>query len=111
MHRTATPCRRGLMTVPANQADDFAALLARAVEGALTDEEVRRLEQLLAADPAARKRYVEHLLLDSMLGEELGAESVAGAIDMLGDAPASTASVPRRSRWRWRMLAAAAVLL
>jgi hypothetical protein len=77
-------------------------LLSRAADEAATEEEWRELESLLAADPAARRRYVQMMDLHAELRARHARTS----------SPETTQSLPKsraRFPWlTWRPLAAAA---
>jgi hypothetical protein len=47
--------------------DELASLLSTLTEGSFTDAQHQRLEQLLLADPAARRRYCEYTEVDVIL--------------------------------------------
>jgi hypothetical protein len=97
------------MSQPHEPTENVMILISRAVQGTLTDDESRTLEQLLTADPALQQLYVEQMLLDTWLNRSLSAEFLGGAIDMLaGVAPVQPP--PPRRRWR-RVLLAASLLI
>jgi len=75
--------------------DDLLDLAAAVCNGTITAEQHARLEQLLAADPAARQRYFDYLDLHLALGQTHAAGRVPKA------------RLPRR----WIAVAAAASLL
>lgn len=64
--------------------DHMTELLSSSLDGELTDEQRERLAHLLKSDPEARRRYLDFMLLDSLLQEELGDESLVGLVDMMG---------------------------
>lgn len=72
-----------------SEADDARPRLMRlinlAVEGEIDTAAKDELEQILAADAAARRRYVDAMFLDAMLDEEFTACGVAEMVDMLAD--------------------------
>lgn len=78
-------------------------LINLAIEGELDAAEKAELEQILAADASARRRYVDAMFLDAMLDEEFASCGVAEMVDMLVDtrpdppvpAPRSWRAVPR----------------
>jgi ferric-dicitrate binding protein FerR (iron transport regulator) len=76
--------------------DELLDLAAAVCHGTITPEQHARLEQLLAADPAARQRYFDYLDLHLALGQTHAAGRVPQAA--------------RRPR-RWIAAAAAAVLI
>ena len=76
--------------------DDLLDLAAALCNGTITPEQHARLEQLLAADPAARQRYFDYLDLHLALGQAHAAGRVPQA---------------RRRPGRWIAAAAAAAIL
>jgi hypothetical protein len=62
-----------------------AELIARLVDGEPSDECLADLADLLRSSPACRKALVGHLLLDSLLPEDLGPESLSALVDIVGD--------------------------
>jgi hypothetical protein len=76
-------------------------LIDAAVEGDLPVDDATELARRLAADPDARRRYVDWMLLDHSIDEELSAAGVADMVDMLGG-QRPTSMVP--GRW-WRLAA------
>lgn len=102
---------------------DPEALWTSLVDSKLSPEEFARLQQLLAQDPSARRRYIDLMLLDTMLAEELASESIGDMVDALSPAGTNAAksaviatpvqkvtSMPRFHR-RWFATAMAAGLL
>jgi hypothetical protein len=63
----------------------LANLIDGAIEGDLNAAEKAELEQMLAADATARRRYVDAMFLDAMLDEEFASCGVAEMVDMLAD--------------------------
>ena len=90
---------------------EFEKLLGQAVDGELADAESRRLAELLKADATRREQYVEAMTLDILLADELGADSVVGAVDMIGYD--STPAKPTKSRTlhRWYLALAASIVI
>jgi hypothetical protein len=72
MHRPADPAARP----PADE--DLDRMLSALVDGLLSAEDRIRLEQRLAADPAARSRYLEFMQIEFLLAAEIGFGVVAG---------------------------------
>lgn len=102
--------------------DPIAELLSNSLDGELTDEQRERLAHLLKSDPEARRRYLDFMLLDSLLQEELGDESLVGLVDMMGGgtsarsdqaATPSSQHAPRTwtARIAWGLVGCAAVVL
>jgi hypothetical protein len=80
-------------------------LIDAAVEGDLGAADAAELERLLAAEPAARRRFADRMLLDAALEEELASAGVGEVVDLLADQP------PRRlERGRWPRRAAMVAL-
>ncbi len=69
--------------------DPLAELLSALLDDNLTDEQRQKLADLLKADANARERYLDFMLLDSLLQEELGEESLVGMVDMMGEGTGS----------------------
>jgi len=102
---------------------DSEALWASLVDSTLTPEEFARLQQMLSQDPTARRRYVDLMLLDTLLAEELASESIGDMVDALSPSgisaaksvvlptPARQASPVTGIRRRWFATAMAAGLL
>ncbi len=91
-----------------NNSDDLRGLLSALLDGELSDNEVRELNELIAHSPSAQKELVDHLLLDSLLVEQVGAEALTALVDMLAtDSPLITLSresrQASRSEHRWRV--------
>jgi hypothetical protein len=98
----------------------FEELLSRHVDGALSADEFMELQAFLRDDAVRRERFVDQMLLDSLLAEEIGSESVTALVDLVSDSgampvvPVSTSSVevapaaptgagPRRARSAWKL--------
>lgn len=78
--------------------DPLMPLLSSMLDGALTVEQQEQLAQLLKNDAEARRRYLDFMLLDSLLQEELGDETLVGLVDMMGggaSAGSDQVSIPR----------------
>jgi hypothetical protein len=95
-------------------------LIAEFIDGDLSATDAAELNQLLKSDPRQAEHVVDQLLLDSLLSEELGSESLTALVDLVADEPSSgdplptvTAStrvyrLPRGSRRLWQSLGGAA---
>ncbi|MFO0260601.1 MAG: hypothetical protein ACK53V_03160, partial [Planctomycetota bacterium] len=59
-------------------------LLSRLIDDVISSEELTELHNLLASDSEARSELVDQLLLDSLLGENLGEEPLAALVDLVG---------------------------
>src|SRR5258708_1133995 len=95
---------------------EFLGLLSVLMDRRLSDAEMAQLEQHLHEHPQARQLLVDHLFLDALLGNEVGTESVANLVDMVG--ASEPAAAPLRllkphapARWRWAVGLAAAILV
>ena len=100
-------------------------LLSRLIDDVISSEELTELHNLLASDSEARSELVDQLLLDSLLGENLGEEPLAALVDLVGrpstgvttgqELGVSRQAATRLQRRRWLSvsgwLAAAASLL
>ena len=105
-------------------------LTSRLVEGDASEEEIAEWNRLLQSDPKGPALVADYLLLDSMLSEELGTESLTALVDLVANpestetdvAAATTANCSQpggshpRSGWSrryagWLVAAAAAVVV
>ncbi len=68
---------------PRDDDTEFDRLLSQALDGVLDGEEFARLQGQLKANPAARQRFIDQMLLDAELAEEFSAESLGGMVDAL----------------------------
>lgn len=118
------------MNESASSQERFEELLSRFVDGTLSGMEFSALQTFLCADAVRRERFVNQMLLDSLLAEEIGTESVTALVDLVSDSgampviPASSSSAevalalsaiaePRRAGpgWKlWGWLSAAALV-
>lgn len=84
-------------------------LLIELVDGQPSPQQVDELQHLMSSDPASVEQVVDHLLLDSLLQQEVGADAVASLVDIVAEsgampvvpaiAPASTrVEAPNSSR-------------
>ena len=92
----------------------LADLLSAALDGKLTSEQQRSLQKVLSTDPASRRRYVDLMLLDTMLAEELSAATIGDAVDLLTNRDMANGlnDVSKRQVIpKWAGYVAAAVLL
>lgn len=97
-------------------------LIAEFIDGDLSATDAAELNQLLKSDPQQAEQVVDQLLLDSLLSEELGAESLTALVDLVADepsdnvgSPAKVASIgafrlPRNSRRLWQSLGGVAIV-
>jgi len=69
----------------------FMELMSRMLDDAISDEEIVELHGLVEVDPSLRSQLVDHLLLDTLLEENLGQEPLTALVDMVAeDAKPST---------------------
>jgi hypothetical protein len=59
--------------------------MSRLLDDATTDDEVAELSSLLRVDPSLRSELVDHLLLDTLLDENLGQEPLTALVDLIGE--------------------------
>lgn len=88
--------------------DELRDLCSAVIDGALTPDQARRLEEMVSADPAARRYLAEHLHLHASLSW------CADPTVVEREAPAAPPPAPRPSRTRrfaWAGWAVAACLL
>ena len=79
----------------------FVELMSRMLDDAISDEELVELQTLAEADPTLRSQLVDHLLLDSLLDENLGQEPLTALVDLISESSdplIPTAPVPTSSR-------------
>ncbi len=66
-------------------------LLSQLLDGEPSDSEMAELNQLLKSDVVGRDLLIDHLLIDSLLSVEVGAEPLTALVDLVADqAPIST---------------------
>jgi len=63
--------------------DEFKSLLASALEGKLSPQELEKFQSSLKSDPALRQMYIDHALLDAHLADEFNTDSIRGMVDMI----------------------------
>ncbi|MFM8222531.1 MAG: hypothetical protein ACKOJF_26805, partial [Planctomycetaceae bacterium] len=61
------------------------ALLSTLLDGELTADEFAELQSLLTSSPAEMVEVVDHLLLDALLDDEVGPQTVAALIDVVAE--------------------------
>lgn len=88
--------------------DSIDALAPLALHGLANDAQRAAIARLLAEDPAARQRFLDHALLHSALAAEAKAGRLSG--DALAHFEQVEHAAPRRSRPRSRMLLALAAV-
>jgi hypothetical protein len=98
----------------------FVELMSKMLDDAILDEELVELYGIVAEAPSLRSQFVDHLLLDTFLDENLGREPLTALVDLVDDAACSSigkapllatqsknseASLYRKTRRRTRMSA------
>ena len=94
--------------------NELAGLVAACIDGRPDAADVARLEQRLAADPAARRYFRDAMLLEDALHDQFSKAGVTGMVDMLAPGGGTAGSGEDAFGWgRFRPLtrAAAAILL
>ena len=87
---------------PAERTD---LLVSQLIDGQLSAEETAELNALVQSDGGQLDRAIDQLLLDSLLTEELGAESLTALVDLVavpaarGNAGTQPEPVPSRRTW------------
>ena len=87
---------------PAERTD---LLVSQLIDGQLSAEETAELNALVQSDAGHLERAVDQLLLDSLLTEEIGAESLTALVDLVavpaarGNAGTQPEPVPSRRTW------------
>ena len=72
-------------------------LVSQLIDGQLSTEEADELNSLVKADAKNLELVVDQLLLDSLLTDDLGGESLTALVDLVADAPvASDKTISRR---------------
>lgn len=69
------------------------ALLSTLLDGELTADEFAELQSLLTSSPAEMVEVVDHLLLDALLDDEVGPQTVAALIDVVAEVEPEPRSV------------------
>lgn len=107
----------------------FVELMSKLIDDAISEGELTELTAIAGTDPNLRAQFIDHLLLDTLLEEELGQESLIALIDTVSIIPqpqardsiiqqpqarASQVVTNPRLRLRvkrWRWFAAATIVL
>jgi len=63
---------------------EVAELLSLSLDDELTEQQQKLLRSTLSENATARQRYVEMMLLDTMLAEELSADAMVQTVDLIG---------------------------
>jgi hypothetical protein len=69
-------------------------LIAEFIDGDLSATDAAELNQLLKFDPQQAEHVVDQLLLDSLLSQELGSESLTALVDLVANEPSSGDPLP-----------------
>jgi hypothetical protein len=116
------------MTTPQDSAKRTDRLIAQWIDGTLSTEEIVELNRLLKCDDHRLEQVADQLILDALLVEELGPESLTALVDFVGNTSGNSAfaaeevqassSEPRtrpRSHWRtylgWTLVAASVITM
>lgn len=67
----------------------FAELMTKMLDDAISDEELVEIYTLVENSPSLRSQLVDHLLLDTLLEENLGQEPLTALVDLVGDTSGS----------------------
>lgn len=80
----------------------LAELLSLAFDGVLDRDRFAELQDRLKDDPAARRVFIDQMLLDAALAEEFSVDSIGGAVDILscGELPSENGISPAPSALR-----------
>ncbi len=80
------------MTDRQSQEDRTAYLISQIVDGEPSQEDLHELNEIVQSDTSNTSFVVDHLLLDSLLTEELSGDSLATLIDLVADPQVRAAS-------------------
>lgn len=72
----------------------FMELMSKMLDDAILDDELVELYSIVAENPPLRSQFVDHLLLDTFLDENLGREPLTALVDLVGDA--ANASIEKK---------------
>jgi len=102
----------------------FAELLSKLLDDQIADHEVAELQSFAGADPSIRSQLIDHLLLDTLLEENLGQESLTALVDTISEQPftpqmpttlPAPSSIfrpwPLMPRWGWIAAAAVSIIV
>jgi hypothetical protein len=99
----------------------FVELMSKLIDDAISEGELTELTAIAGTDPNLRAQFIDHLLLDTLLEEELGQESLIALIDTVSLNPQPQARksqgitnprlrLPVR-RWGWLVAATIAIVI
>ena len=63
----------------------FAELMSKMLDDAILNDEIVELHNLVNSEPSLRSHLVDHLLLDTLLEENLGQEPLIALVDLVSD--------------------------
>jgi hypothetical protein len=102
----------------------FAELMSSLLDDEISVDELAELYSLVGVDPSLRTHLVDHLLLDTLLEEDLGREPLTALIDTISDGSLNQQPQPVTdpvgnnpgswlwmNRWGWLALATSMVLV
>ena len=75
------------MTSIERSSERLKLLASQLIDGQLTTDESRELNSLMQADGRNLENVVDHLLLHSLLSDDLGSESLSALVDLVADGP------------------------
>ena len=86
------------MTLNEHPSERFKLLVSQLIDGQLMAEEAAELNALMNGDSKAVENVVDQLMLDSLLSDELGSESLTALVDLVSEGPVDNVrSTPVRS--------------
>lgn len=71
------------MSRPADPTEHTRRLISALIDGELSETDSAELNRLLRSDPKQVEQVVDQLLLDSLLSDELGTDTLSGLVDAL----------------------------
>ena len=72
----------------------FGELMSRMLDDTISDVEIVELHSLVEAQPSLRSQLVDHLLLDTLLEENLGQEPLTALVDLVAEDTQPTEAIP-----------------
>ncbi len=97
------------LNLPVHNREELQRLTNRYIDQLITAEELQRLNTLLRSNDQARDDFIEHLNLDSALGD--AARALAGEQAAIADILSINAAGPKRFTWRVATLATCAAMI
>jgi hypothetical protein len=89
------------MTSEPSPKERLKQLLIELIDGQPDQEQLDALQHLMSSDPSSVEQVVDHLLLDSLLKQEIGADAVGSLVDIVtesGAMPVVPAIAPASTR-------------